>query len=61
MFSFHVGSGCFDATAFKTAVESAKLVFDWAVSIPHICYRLTVANVVNELVRVSKCVGIISV
>lgn len=27
--SFHVGSGCFDANAFKTAVESARLVFDW--------------------------------
>ena len=35
VFSFHVGSGCFDATAFKTAVESARLVFDLAVSIPH--------------------------
>ncbi|XP_028412232.1 ornithine decarboxylase-like [Dendronephthya gigantea] len=31
--SFHVGSGCFDATAFKTAVESARLVFDWAAEI----------------------------
>jgi diaminopimelate decarboxylase len=32
-FSFHVGSGCYDAGAFATAVLSARSVFDFAVSI----------------------------
>ena len=28
VFSFHVGSGCWDATAFSAAVASARVVFD---------------------------------
>jgi ornithine decarboxylase len=31
--SFHVGSGCFDASAFADAVSSARLVFDMAAQI----------------------------
>ena len=32
LFSFHVGSGCYDASAFGTAVSAARSVFDLAVS-----------------------------
>ncbi len=28
VFSFHVGSGCWDATAFSAAVASARVIFD---------------------------------
>lgn len=30
--SFHVGSGCYDASAFGTAVSAARSVFDLGVS-----------------------------
>jgi len=30
LFSFHVGSGCYDAGAYSAAVMSAKAVFDMA-------------------------------
>ena len=30
--SFHVGSGCYDASAYATAVSAARSVFDLAVS-----------------------------
>lgn len=33
-FSFHVGSGCYDASAFASAVETAKTAFDYGVNKP---------------------------
>ena len=30
MYSFHVGSACYDATAYSSAVVSARAVFDMA-------------------------------
>lgn len=32
LLSFHVGSGCYDASAFGTAVSAARSVFDLGVS-----------------------------
>lgn len=32
LFSFHVGSGCYDASAYATAISAARSVFDLAVS-----------------------------
>lgn len=32
LFSFHVGSGCYDASAYATAISAARSVFNVAVS-----------------------------
>ena len=32
LFSFHVGSGCYDASAYATAISAARCVFNVAVS-----------------------------
>ena len=47
--SFHVGSGCYDAAAFATAVVSARSIFDLAVSKMLIIYFTFVSKSWNLL------------